>query len=377
MAKGVRLVWLDVTRAILILFVVIGHSTGIFNGYIYQFHMAAFFMLSGYTTHYERKSLGEFVFTKWMRLMQPFIYIFLVGVLVSGLLNRAGIYHIFFPAEQVYIGAVNMIRELLYWGNNYVWWMGACWFILTLFAASCLQSVLNYITNRFWIRAIITTALTIFAKYSQGGEVRFGIFGTGKVIFIASLFVLLGEAARRISLIDRLFSKNGIRTAILTIIFLGIHIAANKILHYTVDWTTEEFNVSTIGVIISICDTLLYIGIALLISRFVPLLGSLLSSLGRQTLPVVFFFFFFFKVGNLVLIAVGLLPKESFNSFLPPDGVSNRFWWLYTIIAITCCVVLWRILLSFPVIKKTLGQDKVANEKCWEQVKKILRFQRQ
>lgn len=377
MTSKSRIVWLDVTRAILIVFVVIGHSTGMFNGYIYQFHMAAFFMLSGYTTNYEEKSLGKFAFSRWMSLMQPFFCVFLFGTLVSALLNEIGIYHIFFQESQVYIGATSTFRELLYWGNNYVWWMGACWFVLTLFAASCLQSVLNYITNRFWIRAMITFALTIFARYSQGGEVRFGIFGTGKVIFIASLFLLLGETARRINLIDRLFAQNGIRTAILTIILLGIHIAANKTLHYTVDWTTEEFNVSAIGVIISICDTLLYIGIALLISRFVPLLSSILSSLGRQTLPVVFFHFAFFKVGNLVLIAVGLLPRESFNSFLPPDGVSNRFWWLYTIIAITCCVVLWRILLSFPVIKKTLGQDKVANEKCWEQVKKILRFQRQ
>lgn len=45
--KSERLLWVDILKGLLILSVVIGHATGKYNRYIYQFHIAAFFMASG------------------------------------------------------------------------------------------------------------------------------------------------------------------------------------------------------------------------------------------------------------------------------------------------------------------------------------------
>lgn len=43
MEKKNRISWCDIYKGIVIILVVVGHATGKFNQYIYQFHMAAFF----------------------------------------------------------------------------------------------------------------------------------------------------------------------------------------------------------------------------------------------------------------------------------------------------------------------------------------------
>lgn len=49
-----RMEWVDIYKAIGIVLVVIGHTTGTFNFFIYQFHMAAFFVISDYTTNLKK-----------------------------------------------------------------------------------------------------------------------------------------------------------------------------------------------------------------------------------------------------------------------------------------------------------------------------------
>ena len=61
--KSTRILWMDVFRGLLILSVVIGHTTGKFNAYIYQFHMGAFFLASGFTTKQDSRSLLETIYT--------------------------------------------------------------------------------------------------------------------------------------------------------------------------------------------------------------------------------------------------------------------------------------------------------------------------
>lgn len=40
-----RIEWVDIYKALGIILVVVGHATGAFNNYIYQFHMAAFLLI--------------------------------------------------------------------------------------------------------------------------------------------------------------------------------------------------------------------------------------------------------------------------------------------------------------------------------------------
>lgn len=59
-----RIEWIDIFKALAIVMVVIGHSTGKFNAYIYQFHVAAFFFISGYVSKMDKVSIGKELYKK-------------------------------------------------------------------------------------------------------------------------------------------------------------------------------------------------------------------------------------------------------------------------------------------------------------------------
>ena len=40
-----RIRWIDIYKAIVIVAMILGHTSGIMTGYVYTFHMAAFFLL--------------------------------------------------------------------------------------------------------------------------------------------------------------------------------------------------------------------------------------------------------------------------------------------------------------------------------------------
>ena len=69
-----RIEWADYYKAFAILLVVIGHATGRFNGYIYQFHVAAFFFISGYLSRIDKKSYDKIIIIKFFNLILPYIF---------------------------------------------------------------------------------------------------------------------------------------------------------------------------------------------------------------------------------------------------------------------------------------------------------------
>ena len=59
-----------------VLLVVIGHTDSPVGGYIYLFHVAAFFFISGYTTNLSKGSFFEYSVNKFTSWMVPFFTIF-------------------------------------------------------------------------------------------------------------------------------------------------------------------------------------------------------------------------------------------------------------------------------------------------------------
>ena len=58
-----RIAWVDVFKGIAIMCVVYGHIGFVYN-YVYQFHMAAFFFISGYLTLLTKENWVPFVMKK-------------------------------------------------------------------------------------------------------------------------------------------------------------------------------------------------------------------------------------------------------------------------------------------------------------------------
>ena len=132
-----RIEWIDIYKGIMISLVVIGHATGKFNTWIYQFHMAAFFFCSGVLSNIEKKSNISFIVKKILSILLPYFSLGIVGILINSVLDKAGIHEILFG--NVFGGSWNSIKQLLLYGNSAVQYWGTFWFLSTLFGVEMLQ----------------------------------------------------------------------------------------------------------------------------------------------------------------------------------------------------------------------------------------------
>ena len=85
-----RIIWADALRGLLILIVILGHSLqhGDYENrlswnIIYSFHMAAFFVISGYVGYKESYKMSSLI-GKARQLLLPFISWTIIETLISG-----------------------------------------------------------------------------------------------------------------------------------------------------------------------------------------------------------------------------------------------------------------------------------------------------
>jgi fucose 4-O-acetylase-like acetyltransferase len=70
-----RIEWVDIYKGLAIILVLMGHADSPLNKYIYLFHMAAFFFISGCTTSLDKLSFIDYAVMRFKRLIIPFLSI--------------------------------------------------------------------------------------------------------------------------------------------------------------------------------------------------------------------------------------------------------------------------------------------------------------
>lgn len=118
-----RKVFIDIAKGIAIILMVIGHSSlpTMINRWIFAFHMPLFFIVSGWTTNWEKYTLRSFIQRRLNSLILPF-FVYSSIVLVVHV-----IYGWMSFDEFIYKG----------WGDGY-----ALWFIPVLFLSSLMAKLL-------------------------------------------------------------------------------------------------------------------------------------------------------------------------------------------------------------------------------------------
>ena len=109
-----RLDWVDIYKGIAIILVVFGHSNSPITGYIYLFHMAAFFFISGYTTNFNSRSTTSYIINKIQTLVIPFFVINLAFYLFRFVLTSLGIEGFLYKDTVSFSGIKNLfVYQLL------------------------------------------------------------------------------------------------------------------------------------------------------------------------------------------------------------------------------------------------------------------------
>lgn len=158
--------WIDNTKGILIILVVLGHilpppyavlSTP--ASYIFLFHMPAFFMISGYLANPGKRTLVQNIWGKTKRILGPyFFYLFLLaGPQLIQAYMKSKKWHFF---KKHFFRFVMGGQDLNYFFCGALWFLTCSFFIYLFF----------YIIEKLpkvWMRAIAYVAMWVLAHYQS------------------------------------------------------------------------------------------------------------------------------------------------------------------------------------------------------------------
>ncbi len=206
MAENKRIQWIDVARGICLICIIAGHFGMVrVDNVVYSFHVAVFFILSGYTLK-QQSLTGKFLKQKFIRLMVPYfltcLCVMLMDLVNSLLAGRTSIYDITSVISNDFFRSFAASGYATTIGNVDIGSrIGAIWFFPALFFALIFALILiNHVKSTIW-RLIIAFGLFVLACVTV--DVFWLPFSIQSAM-MAVLFILLGhEMRQRPEFLDR------------------------------------------------------------------------------------------------------------------------------------------------------------------------------
>ena len=199
---------LDILKGIGIILMVVGHSGFPYADFIYLFHMALFFMASGYTWNDSKvrnvSTLGKAFLSRVQGLWIPFAVGNGIFTLLNNLFVRLDLYS---PTKNGLINSrltgILLGKNLLFQGDTQ--FGGASWFLRTLFLISVAHLLIRYVTTKmkhgkvlFALAVGLTLSMAEIINYTRW-ELPLGIH----TCFAAYTAFLLGFVLRKTRIMER------------------------------------------------------------------------------------------------------------------------------------------------------------------------------
>lgn len=364
-----RIQWLDICRGILIILMVTGHSTGLFNKYIYQFHMAAFFFLSGYMSQPEKRGMFQTLFDKFFTVLLPAVTTVLFGLVLLWLLHLGGWDTLVSSWE--FPGWRHALDSLFLQGDIWVDVLGANWFLITLFGVCIVNKLIHQLTRKssMWY---ITVSLVLYAAgyaaVKTGSIPKIGMFSMDQVL-IGNLFYAIGHCFLKHHILERITQAKRVWSFALLIISAGCLWFVRQYLHIVIDWASRTFAHPILDGLTALNGTFFVFAVSLLISRFMKRTGKLLCHIGKNTLGILFFHFTFFKVLYLPFYWGGIIDKTDFSCITPGNmstqELAVKYWYVIAAGAVVLSLGMWKLLMQSRKLRFLLGQDKQTYMELW------------
>lgn len=355
---------IDIIKGIAILSMVLGHTYFIGTHFIYMFHMAVFFMASGYFIRDKSsESLTNVKNTIIKRIKGLWLPCFIwntIYTLLNNFFIQTNIYttdagvSAYLDSSLVSIGktmsvkemGVNIAKGLLMAGHTTLG--GAFWFLRVLFYISvvyiiidfCLKKILKS-QNKVIIAQGIVSAVFLAIGYFMSLK-NIEIFATDRCFTCYSLYyigMLLGKIkTEKLKLWHYvIIGGAGCATVAVLSCFGSISIGNN-------DYVNPIFMLAA-----SLGGWFFLFGIAGLLEN-IKIINSVFIVLGQNTLALVIFHFLCFKPINLIVSLVKGWPLSTVSGF--PVNYTDGCWWIaFTITGTVIPIGIW---LVWKRIKKAL-----------------------
>lgn len=344
-----RVAWVDIFKGLLIVSMVLGHATGAYNMYIYQFHMGAFFLISGYTTYLSKRNILETIAYKFYSFYFPFIGMFFIVLLALYAfkwwmpdLN----FNAPFPPEVLNHSADWFWDEFLE-GRIWVAPLGAAWFLPTLFFAVVGAKLLQLAAGE---KSCLPVLFAMAFAYNMYAMRPYHSAFIWDLSLIALCYFYIGIALRNYGVFSWIAnSSKWSKAGVLFVTILGFQVFA-YIFHINMNWPDHAFGQLGWDCAAVLNDSIFMAAAAMVVEK-VKFLREGLIYIGKNTLAILMLHFIGFKIAFAVL---GIPVSE----FLPPQYLSMDLILICVFIAIGSSILLWNVLLKIPGADILLGQNK-------------------
>lgn len=354
---------IDVLKGIGIVLVVVGHTYGPFNNFIYLFHMPLFFMASGYcmSGRYTDNTQGikVLLFKRLRSLWAPYFIVNSVFMLLNNTFVRMNIYTIdeaFLKAtigNKWGIGKLYDLKELedrilhafLFNGSTQL--TGATWFLEVLFFVTLLYALIDFVLKRIFKEKQRKIAHPIVAilLFTLGCKLRaYPLFSKYRMstILVVILIFELGIYMREVK-----FSEK--TQWIMTLASFVVLLIMSS--YGFVELSENKFTDPIFLIVTSILGWFLIYGISRWMCKQKILKGlqGLLCFFGKNSMPIIMFHFLCFKPVTLIQLKVYGFPQYMLAAF--PVLKSDGMWWIaYSLCSLVLCTIiifLWNYIKQF------------------------------
>ena len=317
---------INITRGIGIILMVLGHSHCPGTYYIYLFHMALFFILSGFcykTEHTDSfNGLLRYFDKKVIRLYVPYVIFNTIFVIVDKVVFNSGIDT---------NGVIHLIKEGFFMNHGSTL-SGAFWFFRIMLMLLITYGFIDYVLKKISItrkhtliaHSVISVIFLAMGYYLSRRHLM--LFGIERVMSYYILFHMGRIFKEKLT-----FSLNHLKRILIIAFCLVVLVICKRF--GNIDLDVNQYVNPVFLLVTSIAGWFMVYEL----SYYFSLIGwtsKLLTVIGTNTMSVVIFHFLMFKGVNLIQIMVYDLSMEQINAF--PVLINRPFWWmLYTLVGVT------------------------------------------
>jgi len=280
-----RLDYIDVAKGILIILVVLGHSSFPFSKYIYWFHMPSFFIISGFfiKPYQTYVLLFQNIKTLLKKLFIPYILYMTFFFLIS----RWWLFR-----DCNWSGIFERITPLLIGGREISGQYAIFWFISTLFIAKVIVYVLNYFvkdTRKIFLASFLLFSLgSIEGYYLSTRKLEILMPLNADVALIAQFFLFIGQYYY--SKISKISIK--LTIFLIALVALVLVLDFTGLINYNLDMKSVCYNNPLFLIIVPQIIFLIILQLSLLIVTTENIISKLLIRVGKSSLTIMYLHIF-------------------------------------------------------------------------------------
>ncbi len=349
-SKRERIKEIDIIKALAIIGMVLGHAGAPFTHFIYLFHMAVFFIASGfvYKEISTRKvsDIWRFVLKKIKQLYLPFVICNSIFVLFHNLFLKLNVYtdnaNIFLYVSEEHVStqnelalvdiAKNILSGLMFKDSTVMG--GALWFLKILFFVSVFYCIFDFIISKLVhkqkyvcaIQGVISLILLAFGFFLSTKSIA--ILGIDRIASTYWLYAFGHGLCRFCCLYKNWIWKQYLPLLVLSFVALLILNNFGSI-SLNVNYYTNPF----FFIISSLFGWCFLYSVSYFFTKW--FVGKIMIYIGQRTLVIMMLHFLSFKVVAVLVDLIYNLPAYCIAAFPTLYGEKGMWWILYTIVGVS------------------------------------------